>query len=82
MPLVVIQVFTLARDYADLSNRTSPNAQDLLLACQDRGLDLDELKRLGTTRGKKRRLGGMSVRITLLTKANHFSVQRDPNYSA
>ncbi|KDQ10014.1 hypothetical protein BOTBODRAFT_47309 [Botryobasidium botryosum FD-172 SS1] len=50
----VDQIYTLASDYASLAGRTMPNARDLLAACDDGGLELEELKKVAR---KKRRMG-------------------------
>ena len=53
----VMQMYTLARDYAHVSNRAAPNTQDLLQACTDSGVDITEFKRLAR---KKHRTGGLN----------------------
>ncbi|KAF9519167.1 hypothetical protein BS47DRAFT_1337388 [Hydnum rufescens UP504] len=61
--LYVMQMYSLARDYAYVSNRAAPNTQDLLQACTDSGVDIKEFKRLAR---KKRSTGAASALPTLV----------------
>lgn len=57
MSLVVEQVFSRAKHYADISDRKTPNAADMLQACDEYDLDVTELKVESAKRSKKRRRG-------------------------
>ena len=55
-------LFERAHEIADLANRAGPIVTDLLLACKERNVDPEQLKKVaGGPRGKKRRLSGVCL---------------------
>jgi len=57
--LDVKMLFERAHELANLANRSGPIVTDLLLTCQERNVDLEQLKKVaGGPRGKKRRSPG------------------------
>lgn len=55
----VKMLFERAHELANLANRSGPIVTDLLLACQERDVDPEQLKRdVGGPRGKKRKSSG------------------------
>jgi len=52
-------LFERAHEIADLANRSGPIVTDLLLACKERNVDPEQLKKVaGGSRGKKRKSSG------------------------
>jgi transcription initiation factor TFIID subunit 8 len=55
----VKMLFERAHELADLANRSGPIVTDLLLACKERNVDPEQLRKVaGGSRGKKRKPSG------------------------
>lgn len=53
-------LFERAHELANLANRSGPIATDLLLACKERNVDAEQLKKVALEpRGKKRKPSGV-----------------------
>lgn len=59
----VERLYERAHELANLSNRSGPIVTDLLLACEDEGLDVEQLKKIGRDRkrGKGKKLDAGNV---------------------
>ena len=65
--LDVKMLFERAHEVANLANRSGPIVTDLLLACKERNVDLEQLNKVaGGPRGKKRKSLGSYLPSTLL----------------
>jgi transcription initiation factor TFIID subunit 8 len=61
-------LFERAHELANLANRSGPIATDLLLACKERNVDVDQLRMVSPgPRGKKRESSGARLLPIMLT---------------
>jgi len=66
---LVERLYKHAHELANLANRSGPIVTDLLLACKEEGLDIDQLKKIGRSRKrvKKKKLDADNVEPMTLT---------------
>ena len=63
----VKMLFERAHELANLANRSDPIVTDLLLACKERNVDPEQLRKVaGGPRGKKRKASGTRLLSALL----------------
>lgn len=59
-------LFERSHELANLANRSGPIVTDLLLACKERNVDPEQLKRVaGGSRGKRRKSSGACLLFLL-----------------